>query len=84
MTLGMNLKKTLQGGSERPHQLSPVLPRGQQLPNNLSPGMKAGILKPVKAPSGGVRNHSIVSGSDRHQDLSTPVKGLGAASNMSH
>ena len=46
--------------------------------------MKAGILKPVKAPSGGARNHSIVSGSDRHHDLNTPVKGLGAASNMSH
>ena len=39
--------------------------------------MKAGILKPVKAPSG-VRGHS---GSDRVADLNTPVK---MASNMSH
>mgnify|MGYP007004428958 CR=1 FL=1 len=46
--------------------------------------MKAGILKPVKAPSGGARNHSIVSGSERFGagDLNTPVKGIG--SGMSH
>ena len=33
--------------------------------------IKAGILKPVKAPSGGARNHSIVSGSDRFLDTNT-------------
>jgi hypothetical protein len=46
--------------------------------------IKAGILKPVKAPSGGARNHSIVSGSDRFLDTNTPVKELGRGSIISH
>jgi hypothetical protein len=57
------------------------------LPNNLSPKekVKAGILKPVKGPSGGARGNSIVSGSERFvaADLNTPVKGQ-MGSNMSH
>ena len=54
------------------------------LPNGLGPNdnLKAGILKPVKHPSGGARQHSNVSGSERMGDLSTPIKGLG--SGMSH
>ena len=79
--MSLAMKKTIQGGSERPQHLSPVMQKGYHsvLPNGLSPNenVKPGILKPVKAPSGGARNHSIVSGSERFvaADLNTPVKG---------
>jgi hypothetical protein len=86
--MSLAMKKTLHGGSERPQHLSPVIQKGYHsiLPNNLSPNenMKAGILKPVKAPSGGGRNPSFVSGSERFvaADLNTPIKNMG--SHLSH